>query len=307
MSSWPSPRTVHLEPRVAAVLADTFELGEVRDVELAARGWVSLNVTWRFVTTSGTWAVKEVARESRRELEAAADIELAAARLDIPLPRLVRTGSGAVTALVEGRVFRCHEFVDGARPTDDLRGNDAAAAGAALARMHVAAVPFDPVLMPQVVFGESHWMQLIEQAEGVSAPWAPDLQAALPGILRAEEEASLWRGRTHRWIGSHRDVRPDNALRVADRLLMVDWDGAGPVVQGRELARALRWWAPHEDVFLNAYLEIAGDVDLDEGSGEDGALVWWLETNARHALALPGDEERDWAVSALAANFRPDG
>lgn len=46
-----------------------------------------------------------------------------------------------------------------------------------------------------------------------------------------------------------------------------------------------------------------GDVDLHEGEGERGGLVWWLELNVRHAPAHPQYAERAWAVSALAANF----
>lgn len=167
----------------------------------------------------------------------------------------------------------------------------------------VAALPFDPLLIAQVVFGEDHWAELIDGGARISAPWTGALKAALPGILGAEDEAAEWRRRSHRWIGSHRDVRPDNALRLGERLLLVDWDGARPVVQGREVAGALRWWRPHEDPFLRAYVDVVGDVDLDEGAGEDGGLVWWLETNVQHALSLPGDQEREWAVSALAANF----
>lgn len=280
-----------------------FGLGEVRDVALAARGWVSLNVTWRFTSASGVWAVKEVSRESRYLLEAAAQIELAAGRLGLAVPEVIRTTEGEVTAIVAGRVFRCHEFVDGDRPADALRESDAASAGTELGCLHAAALPWDPILMTQTVFGEEHWLDLIGRGERISAPWVSELRAALHGILMAEQQAAEWRLRKHRWIGSHRDVRPDNALRAVDRLVLVDWDGAGPVVQGKEVAGALKWWHPHESTFLTAYMGVVGDVDLDEGSGEDGGLVWWLETNVEHALALPGDEERDWAVGALAANF----
>jgi Ser/Thr protein kinase RdoA (MazF antagonist) len=306
VSASPTPRTVDLEPNAATAVARAFGLGEVRDVALAARGWASLNVTWALSTTSGVWAVKEVTRESREELEAAAEIESAAEHLGISIPRMIRAKTGTVTTMFGGRVFRCHEFVDGDRPAEDVRASDAAAAGAALARLHAAALPWDPILMTQTVFGEDHWMRLVERGERVAASWASGLRAALPAILSAERAATHWRRRSHRWIGSHRDVRPDNALRVADQLVLLDWDGAGPIVPGREVAGTLRWWSPHSDTFLNAYVEVAGDVELDESPGEDGGLVWWLETNVERALALPRDQERAWAVSTLATNFEQD-
>lgn len=294
---------MELGQAVASTLADAFDLGDVCDVALAARGWVSLNVTWRISTGRGVWAVKEVARESRAELEAAAEIESAAGALGVLQPGLVRSTTGSVTVSVAGRVFRCHEFIDGGSPAQDLRQDDAEAAGRALGLIHAAELTWDPVLMPTTVFGESHWLTLIDRGIGVAAPWVGAVRIALPGILRAEAAATKWRDRPHRWVGSHRDLRPENSLRVDGDLVLVDWDGAGPVVRGREVAGALRWWQPHGDAFLAAYNDAAGEVDLREGSGEDGGLVWWLETNVQHALALPGDEEREWAVSALAANF----
>lgn len=208
-----------------------------------------------------------------------------------------------MAARVGGRVFRCHEFVAGVCPTEDLQVHDAEAAGAALGQVHRASLPWDRVLFTRTVFGEAHWLDLVRCGHQMQAPWTDDLRRALPGIEHAERAAREWFQVDRRWIGSHRDVRPDNALRLGDRLSLVDWDGAGPVVPGREVAGALRWWRPHEEAFLRAYVEVAGDVDLDEGAGEDGGLVWWLETNVQHALQLPGDEERAWAVTALAANF----
>lgn len=302
--SRPKPRRVDLDPSTADGVARAFGLGDVEGVSLAARGWVSLNVTWRIATSTGLWAIKEIARESPDQLEAAAAIELAAADKGVQMPRLRWTTEGAVAARVEGRVFRCHEFVVGDVPTGDLRV-DAQGAGAALGRIHRALLAWDPVLMTTTVFGEQHWIELVGRGEQLQAPWTDQLRRALPRIADAETKARAWTEVDRGWIGSHRDVRPDNTLRVGDRLLLVDWDGAGPVVAGREVAGALRWWHPHEAAFLQAYVDEAGEVDLDEGAGEDGGLVWWLETNVQHALELPGDEERAWAVAALAASFMP--
>ena len=300
----PRQRVVTLEPDDARAVAERFALGDVESVAMAARGWASLNVTWRIRTTLGAWAVKDVARESPPELEAAAEIELAAEQLGVLLPRVVPSRAGTITATVGGRVFRCHEFVTGEPPTGALRATEAASAGEALGLIHHAELPWKPESMHANTFGEAHWHDLIDRAARLGAPWTKQVRAAMPAILAAEELAAEWWRRPHRWIGSHRDVRPDNALRSDAGLLLVDWDAAGPVVQGREVERTLPWWEPHADTFLRGYQNVVGDVDLDEGHGDDGGLGWWLETNVRHALALPGDDERNWAVSALVANFR---
>jgi Ser/Thr protein kinase RdoA (MazF antagonist) len=190
-------------------------------------------------------------------------------------------------------------------PTGTLRREDATAVGRALGRLHARALPPDEVATAApLAYGRAHWCGLIERGERVGAPWTDGLRSVLPGVLAAEARAIEWAAVPRRRIGSHRDVRPDNALRVDGRLLLVDWDGAGPAVAGREVAGALRWWAPFEDDFLAGYTEGAGaPPDLDEGAGEDGGLVWWLEVNVRAALDLPGDSERAWAVGALALNF----
>jgi thiamine kinase-like enzyme len=194
--------------------------------------------------------------------------------------------------------------MEGVIPKDDLQRAEAEVAGRALGTLHRLALSWEPVLqLAPNVYGAEHWERLVQAGEEVGASWVPTLRAAVPGLLAKEQAAAEWFGVPRRWIGSHRDVRPDNTLRTAEGLLLVDWDGAGPVVQGAELARALPWWRPHADAFLAAYLDVAGDVDLREGEGDSGELIWWLETNVGHALASPQDAERSWAVAALASNF----
>lgn len=298
------PRQVDLRPEVVERVAAAFSLGDVRSVALAARGWVSINVLWRLETTTGTWAVKEVTRESRAWVEAAARIESAAQDAGIPVPSIVPATDGRICAVVDNRVFRCHAYRHGVVPTDNLERRDAEAAGQALGMLHRLALPWDPVLQTAPhVYGREHWHRLIEAGESVGASWVSTLRAALPGLLAKEDEAAGWFAAPRRWIGSHRDVRPDNALRTAEGLLLVDWDGAGPVVQGAEVAKTLPWWQPHADAFLAAYVDVAGGVDLHEGEGDNGELIWWLETNVVHALARPEDRERAWAVAALSSNF----
>lgn len=287
----------------AEELAAGFGLGAVRTVALAARGWVSLNVLWRLTTDAGVWAVKEITRESTEALEAASEIERAAAAAGIPIAPVVLSGAGPVSIEVGTRRFRCHGFIDGEVPTGTLSARDAEQAGGALGTLHALDLPWAPHLMTPTVFGYDRWTRLIERGAELAAPWVDSLRAALPGVLAAEEEAKAWAAVPRRWVGSHRDVRPENSIRRDGRLVLVDWDGAGPIVPEVEVAGALRWWQPHEHAFVRAYTEVVGAIDFTVGQGENGGLVWWLHTNVEHALAAPEDGERGWAVDALAANF----
>ena len=299
----PAPRHVHLSVEDAQLISAHFDLGAVQEVTLAARGWVSLNVVWRIATSTGVWAVKEITRDDAPTIESAIEIELGAADAGIGIAPVVLTEAGRAAVEIEGRRFRCHGFVEGDVPTSSLTLDDAEQAGRALGTLHALDLPWAPHLMVPTVFGLDDWNGLIDDGEESGATWVDILRMALPAILAAESEAEAWASAPRRWVGSHRDVRPDNTIRSDGRLVFVDWDGAGPIVAEVEVAGALRWWHPHEDGFLRAYTEAAGEVDLSVGRGENGGLIWWLHTNVEHALAAPADGERAWAVTALAANF----
>jgi hypothetical protein len=219
------------------------------------------------------------------KVDAAPELEAAAHAAGIASPRPVPGNNGRWLCTMGGRTFRCHEWVDGHQLTSSPSERDAHQAGELLGQLHQLDLPWQAVSMTEPnAWGEPHWHMLTERAAALGLPWSTKLSQVIEPILAIEEKARLWAARPHRWIGSHRDARPDNTLRVAGQIVLVDWDNAGPVVAGREVAKVLRWWAPHEARFLGGYSSVAGTVDLDEGTGEDGGLLWWLELNVRLAL-----------------------
>lgn len=223
----------------------------------------------------------------------------------IPSPQPIPGEGRRWLVAVEGRVFRCHRWASGVLPTSSLTSRDAHQAGRALGELQRLALPSpDECITPPHAWVKSHWRALIAEATELGLGWNEDLAHTIDWILAIESEAKRWVSGGHRWVGSHRDVRPDNALRVNDELLLVDWDAAGPAIPGREVAKAMRWWAPHDAEFLAVYTSVAGTVDLHEGAGEDGGLVWWLETNVRLALARPADPVRQEAVMALLTDIK---
>lgn len=260
-----------LELALATEVAARFGIGSPRHpARLAAAGWAAHNLLWRFDTTEGSWALKEIGREQASQIENAADIESAARRAGIACPRPVPALDGPWTVTIKGRIFLCHEWVTGACPTTNLTAEDAWQAGHALGNVHQLDLPWDPAAVTPRVWGKAHWQALIRAGEGLAQRWSALLENALDQILAMEQPAAEWAARPHRWVGSHRDVRPDNTLRCRDgTLLLVDWDAAGPTVPGRELASVLRWWAPHQDAPLAGYQSVAGAPDLSESAGEN--------------------------------------
>jgi Ser/Thr protein kinase RdoA (MazF antagonist) len=291
---------------VAEAVARAFGLGKILSTPcLVETGWADHNSLWRFDTRVGSWAVKQLGREPDAQIENAATIEAAAHAAGVPCPPPVQTIGGTWTLGLEGRRFRCHGWVDGVTPTDDLSQEDAFAAGGAIGHLHTLDLPCDPPDPSLNVRGEAHWRTHIDRSAGLGLEWADHLARALPQILAVEDEARLWHTRPHRWVASHRDVRPDNTLRTTDQVVLVDWDAAGAVVAGREVATALRWWAPHQAHFIRGYASMAGDVDLSEGNGEDGSLLGWLELNVRLAIEEPHLVVRQAAVAALLDDLFP--
>lgn len=297
-----------LDPGVAAGVAARFGIGSLLDAPyLAAAGWAAHNVLWHFVTTDGTWALKEIGREPGPQIETAAGIETAAHRAGVACPRPVPSLDGPWTITIEGRSFRCHEWVAASCPTTTLTADDAWHAGHALGLVHQLNLPYGPISTAPHTWGAAHWRTLVAAGRALKLSWSEHLNEAIEPILAIEAAAVDWAASPHRWVASHRDVRPDNTLRRHDgSLLLVDWDAAGPTVPGREVASALRWWEPHHDALLNGYEAVAGQPDLQEGAGENGGLLWWLELNVRLALDQPHNAQRQEATQALTIDLFPD-
>src|SRR5207302_11471759 len=136
--------SVHIPSGVPSTPPDAIELTRVFDLgvpvgpaEWMTSGWGGHNHLWCLATSHGRWAIKEVGREPSLDPDDTLALELAAYSGGIPIPRPIPTTSGRCFALLDGRRYRCHEWVDGmALPSHGHTRATAAAVGAMLARVH---------------------------------------------------------------------------------------------------------------------------------------------------------------------------
>ena len=193
-----------------------------KDMAISARGLQGQ--VWRLETDRGLFAVKDLI-----VLQTPADAEMDAAYQEavlnagtVPLPRPVRTRSGEVLMTVAGHQLRVYEWVD-LGPAD--LGLDPRLIGATLAAIHLVqhspAKPLhgwytDPV-------GDPRWSQLLGDARAADAPFADDLAAEIPHLLRLE--GLLERPRNLR--NCHRDLWADNILTTSDGICVIDWENCG--------------------------------------------------------------------------------
>ncbi|HET8767251.1 MAG TPA: aminoglycoside phosphotransferase family protein [Pedococcus sp.] len=270
-------------------------------VARGARGLVS-----RLAVGDAAYALKhpdEAVDEDDVRAEAALLDHLAARGVEVPVHLRATTGAYAVrlpTALGGGAV-RVTRWVEGVRATS--APSEPAAVGALLAALHRAAPPASSppgrwwTTAPDVgVFAE-----LASRAS--DRPWGPvlasrleDLEVLAALVARAGTSAGPW-------LVGHRDLHPDNVLVAPDgSLRALDWEDAGPVDPGRELAKVLVQW--HVDGDLVDEEAVRTTVAAYRSAGGPGqvrghdelALVLctelnFLERQARAALdPRTGDE-----------------
>ena len=136
-----------------------------------------------------------------------------------------------------------------------------------------------------------------ERAEAESAEWAPILRRLLPVISDLEAYVAAAHDDPTPLLLTHRDADRKNVMRATDgRLLLFDWDQAGPVNPRQDVANHALGWAgillgdPDREIarsFVEAYRRAGGDpspfrrTDLAEFiSGRLG----WLDLSLRRAL-----------------------
>lgn len=290
-------------------LANAFGLGRVIDEPVCvAAGWGGHNRLWRLVTTTGSWAIKEVRRDLPASAHLSFAIECEAVTRGIPAPEPRATVDGDVYAHVDRAVVRCHRWVDGhAKTNETVTVEDAAAMGGIVAALHGLriAVPADPSEPSGGSFGEDHWIELAQRGEAVGAVWAQRVRANIVEITAIEsvlERAAPPRDR----VGSHCDLNAHNVL-FGRRLMLIDWDAANAADPGFERASYAALWGssasgpPALDrtvAFLRGYLAAGGALEVADVDSLDGGmrgLVNWTEQNLQLALRGIGDDQHNVA------------
>jgi len=228
-----------------AAVAEVFSLGRVLGIpEYVARGF--MGEVWRLDTADGRWAVKwQFPWAAAEPLPPDVAIQLAAARAGIPLPLPVTAATGAAVARIGDRHARVYEWADlGPPPAVPVDVATAAEAGRLLGILHGLRLPPGGPQDPwyTATGPASDWPALIARGEAAGAPWAAGLAAAR-GLIE-ELRAHVAPAADGALQACHRDFYPDNVLPAGPkgRLMVLDWENAGPLDPERELGMAVFGW-----------------------------------------------------------------
>lgn len=285
----------------ADLVATAYRLGRpTGDMVVSGRG--ELGRVWRLDTTTGSFAVKELlVRQLPGDVEL--DVAYQEAVLDtrsVPMPRPVRTGTGAVVIDVAGHQVRVYEWVD-LLPID--RSLDPGLVGSTLAAVHriqhsparaLAGWYTDPV-------GAARWADLLEAAEAVHAPFVESFRAESEFLLQLE---GLIEPPRH-LQNCHRDLWADNLLPSTEgELCVLDWENCGLEDPAQEIPMVLFEFGGGSERrtagVYEAYVDAGGPARLDRrgdftmviaqfGHFWEKAIVAWLAPEAsaeerRHSL-----------------------
>jgi Ser/Thr protein kinase RdoA (MazF antagonist) len=246
-------------PETTAAVADAFGLGTVTQPPAPVTGGLS-HLLFRVETTGGTWAVKQLNRSREdwwlADYLVAADVELAAHRHGIALPRPVPPREPAAPLLADLPVgpggapvsFLVRAWVDGTPLPDGLPHAAPVLewAGRTLAALHalpLAASP--PAHGPHPAAEWAEW--LAGAPADVPASFPGEVAAFLPDVARAHDLVTAALAARPAPVLTHRDVRPDNVLLTPAGPVLVDWDGAGPDYPDWETARTALAFAGLDD------------------------------------------------------------
>ena len=270
-----------MRPVEVAAICEAFDLGApAGPLSYVARG--ELGRVSRLVTEDGRWAVKEIELFVPTVDEADANVELQesmlAAGVHLPRPRRTVDGHG----LFEN--VRVYEWLD----MTPVSGGDPSVdepVAESLARMHVYAPP--PDLTPDPWYCEAPsrkvWEGLIEAAPDTW--WAPVVASLVP------ELADVRRPVHSPARLCHLDVCPENVFRSEGRLIVIDWENAGPAGTIQDLGSTL-WDFGQGDIgrtraFVDRYRRHDGPLEtLDEPVFDTARVVYanLVDFHARRAL-----------------------
>jgi len=245
---------------LASAVARAFDLGPPSAPVVAVEGGL-LNRMWRLDTSTGTYAVKQLAHTdpaARSDYRRSYEVEVAAIDAGLAIPKPVpnpldggpladlddlEATTGAATPPATVLV---HEWIDGRRldPDAPVGREVAAAVGHDLAVLNGLAL--DPTRWPSYgVWNEAPtpatWRRLVELVDraAIDLEWSRTLvrhEAELAAMsVRVLDE----RGPVGPTVVSHRDADAKNLLIVDGRATLIDWEFCGPTTVGHELGKSV--------------------------------------------------------------------
>ena len=292
----------------AETIARTYGLGSViEDMTIAGRGMKGQ--VWRLVTNRGAFAVKDLLVR-QTAADAGLDIayqEAVLAAGTVPLPRPIRSASGDGLLEVAGHQVRVYEWIDLGSPDCGL---DPGLIGATLAAIHLVhhapAKPLSGWYVDPV--GAPRWAELLAGARAAAAPFADDLAAEIPHLLRLE--ALLEPPRILQ--NCHRDLWADNVLPVADGVCVIDWESCGLEDPSYEIPMALFEFGAGDrrrtaDVYA-AYVDAGGPGRVDRYGSFSMVIAqfghFWESAVATYAAVDATDADRQRSSDRVAEAVR---
>ena len=289
-------------------VAAAYGLGRARGLRFVARG--QQGRVWRLETDSGPVAIKELLA---RQLPADAELDVAyqegiLATGAVPMPRPLRTRTGSVLVEHAGHQLRAYSWVDLA-PSDT--GQDPAEVGALVANIHRVAhasgPPPDPWYDQPV--GADRWTELAAAADAADAPFAGDLHAEIPHLVRlAAEIAPRDVAQT-----CHRDLWADNVMPTpTGGICVIDWENCGIEDPARELPMVIMDFGradPHRMATLYAAYREAGGPARVTGRADFTMVIaqlghFWESAVSRY-LSAPDETARTHELARIAELLDP--
>lgn len=304
-------------------ILEFFDIGALVGTPTPVVGGWSHSV-WRVDSHQGVFAVKEMVEMPGawwiEQLEAATAFEMAAWEahaVPMPEPITARESGGLLARLgtpeAARLVYRCHRWVEGRPCVDDTadvaRSATAGELIAALAGLYMHGGTTADQLQWNAL---DAFDDTVAEARSMSVDWAELLAGLKPLVSELRSDYCALAERALPMVVCHRDVDPKNVLiDRPGRLVLTDWDYAGPRLLASELLAVAISFAGgtfHRDedcVFaaVDAYrlaegphlsFENAAPTMIEEG-------FRWIMLNAWRALGHRGvtTEEAAFAASVV--------
>lgn len=245
---------------MTARIADLYGLGEgpwtIRPVARGALGQI-----WKLSGRGSSWAVKEMLFGcDEGQVRTESELRAAAERLGVASPRLFSDRHGAFVSRLgpgpEGSWVKVYDWIDGDRP-DASDPEILSWCGRTLAVLHTAGAGTGGVPDPwyEQCPGEADWARLLAEVRRRGMPWS-DALGRFVATSAKELALHVTPSGAGDVVTSHLDVQPQNVLVGAAGPVLLDWDNAGPIPAGRELAQAVYVWSGGNDFDADRALRV---------------------------------------------------